>query len=114
VQVEQGLNSEVPADLRGSVTVAACEDMVEGVLCTLDHSFASESPDLTLEIRSSGSESIGNFSWSSEFRLEEEGCCVQCIGEKMSSPSRSVQSCILQWLLMHATPSPWRGESILL
>ena len=41
--------------------------------CTLAHSFALESLDLSLEIWSSGSESIGNFSGSSEFRLEEEG-----------------------------------------
>src|SRR5258705_12537400 len=41
--------------------------------CTLDRSFASESSDSSLEIRSSGLESIGNFSRSSEFCLEEEG-----------------------------------------
>ena len=41
--------------------------------CTLAHSFALESLDSSLEIWSSGLESIGNFSRSSEFRLEEEG-----------------------------------------
>ena len=41
--------------------------------CTLAHSFALESSDSSLEIRSSGSESIRDFSGSSEFRLEEEG-----------------------------------------
>ena len=55
--------------------------------CTLAHSFALESLDLSLEIWSSGLESIGNFSGSSEFRLEEEGCWVQCIGEKMTHHS---------------------------
>jgi hypothetical protein len=35
---------------------------------------------------------------------------VQCIGEKMSSPSRSVQSRILQCLQMQTTPGPRRGR----
>ena len=56
--------------------------------CTLDRSLASESPDLSLEIRSSGSESIGGFSWSSEFRLEEEGVlCAVYRGEDELSDS---------------------------
>jgi hypothetical protein len=41
--------------------------------CTLACSLALESPDSSLETRSSGSESIGGFSGSSEFCLEEEG-----------------------------------------
>jgi len=89
--------------------------MVEGCFCcTLDRSFASESSDSSLEIRSSGSESIGNFSGSSEFRLEEEGVLGAVYrGEDELSESL----CSILYLAMvadaHNSQSS-EGESILL
>jgi hypothetical protein len=82
--------------------------------CTLARSFASESSDSSLEIRSSGSESIGDFSESSEFRLEEEGVLGAVYrGEDELSESL----CSIPYLAMFADADNSRsseGESILL
>jgi hypothetical protein len=59
--------------------------------CTLACSLALESSDSSLETRSSASESIGDFSGSSEFCFEEEGVLGAV---NRGSPSHSVQSCI--------------------
>jgi len=88
--------------------------MVKGVLCTLDRSFASESSDLSLKIRSSGSESIGNFSGSSEFRLEEEGVlgAVYRGEDELSESLCSIP--YLQWVADAHNSQSSEGESILL
>jgi hypothetical protein len=82
--------------------------------CTLACSLASESLDSSRETRSSGSESIGNFSGSLEFHLEEEGVLgAVYIGEDELSESL----CSIPYLAIVVDAQKSQsseGESILL
>ena len=82
--------------------------------CALACSLASESLDSSLETWSSGSVSIGVFSGSSEFRLEEEGVLgAVCRGE--DELSESLWSILYFAIVIGAHNSQSsKGESILL
>jgi len=82
--------------------------------CTLACSLALESPDLSLETWSFGLESIGVFSRSLDFHLEEEGVLGAVYrGEEERSESLCL---ILCFTIVVDAQNSWslEGESILL